>query len=356
MLFEDKTQNNIIIDMKNEVTTDVSTDEGTILDLSLRAAAAEFERAYIQLALIEQNGYANTADREHLILRAKEKGIEPIPASNAVWKAVFNIEIAAGTRFSADEFTYICTGKNESGEYILMCEQAGTAGNVKKGELAPIEYIDGYEEGILTELLDPARDEEETEVFRSRYFAAIRKSHAFGGNRAQYKQILYETGKVGACKIYRAAGKGRRIEIYFLDASYNIPDNTLVSKIQELIDPSGQQGDGMGEAPIYHTVDVYPCEAVSIDIVSDIVLDTDYTWENIAIKIEEELEQYYTGLAKTWENENNVTVRMVKINTVMAGIEGVIDVQGTTINGKQENLLLHKNAIPVRGAICRKGS
>lgn len=149
MAFEDKTQNNIMIDLKAAIEPDTSTEEGTLIDHSFRGAAAEFEKAYIELELIDQNGYAETADREHLILRAKEKGITPYAATNAVWKAEFNTEIAINARFSAGELTYICTEKITQLTYRLMCEQTGTGGNVKQDDLTPIEYIDGYESGEL---------------------------------------------------------------------------------------------------------------------------------------------------------------------------------------------------------------
>ena len=73
MMFEDKTQNNILEDLKKAVNKDISMEEGTLIDHSFRGAAAEFEQAYIELELIDQNGNAETADREHLILRAKER-------------------------------------------------------------------------------------------------------------------------------------------------------------------------------------------------------------------------------------------------------------------------------------------
>ena len=65
MAFEDKTQNNIMIDLKAAIEPDTSTEEGTLIDHSFRGAAAEFEKAYIELELIDQNGYAETADRDN---------------------------------------------------------------------------------------------------------------------------------------------------------------------------------------------------------------------------------------------------------------------------------------------------
>ena len=49
-----------------------------------------------------------------------------------------------------------------------------------------------------------------------------------------------------------------------------------------------------------------------------------------------------------------MTVRILKVNAAIASVEGIVDVQDTALNGKEENLLLDPNAIPVRGVIlCR---
>lgn len=354
MLFEDKTQENIIIDMKAAVDPDTNTEEGTLIDHSFRGAGAEFEQAYIELGLIDQNGYAETADREHLILRAKERGIEPFPASNAVWKAEFNIDIELNTRFSAGELTYICTEKIEAKKYRLMCEQTGTKGNIKQEDLTPIEYIDGFDSGELIELLTPARDDEETEAFRARYISIVAAAQAFGGNRAQYKAMMHEMEGVGACKIYRVTQNEKRIKIYFLDSTYKTPNETLVSDVQEIMDPIGKQGEGEGEATIFHIVDIYPCISETVNIEATITIDTGYVWEELLPSIQEKIDSYYLELAKSWENEEYAIVRILKVNAAIASVEGIVDVQDTALNGAEENLLLDPNAIPVRGVIvCR---
>lgn len=354
MLFDDKTQNNIMIDLKAAIDPDTNAEEGTLVDHSFRGAAAEFEQAYIELGLIDQNGYAETADREHLILRAKERGIEPFPASNAVWKAEFNIDIELNARFSAGELTYICTEKMEPRKYRLMCEQAGAKGNIKQEDLTPIEYIDGFDSGELIELLTPARDDEETEAFRSRYISVVAAAQAFGGNRAQYKAMMHEIEGVGACKIYRVTQNERRIKIYFLDSAYKTPNETLVKDVQEIIDPVGKQGEGEGEAPIGHIVDICPCRSEAVDIETNITIDTGYAWESLFPDVQEKLDAYFLDLAKAWEGGEYITVRVLKINQAIAGVEGIVDVQDTTLNARKENLLLDPNVVPVRGAVtCR---
>lgn len=354
MLFDDKTQNNIMIDLIENISSDMSKEEGTLIDHAFRGAAAEFERAYIGLGLIDKNAYAQTADREHLIMRAKERGIQPFQASKAVWKAKFNVEIPLRARFSSKELTYTCLEKLEEKTYKLMCEQAGTIGNSKKGEITPIEYIEDFETGELIELLSPARDEEETEVFRARYLSIVAAAQAFGGNRTQYKQIMYEIAGVGGCKIYRVTEGERRIKIYFLNSDYQMPKTELVSEIQEKLDPLGKQGEGEGEASIFHIVDVCPCASEIVNIEAEITLDTGYTWDNLLPDIQEKIENYCLELAQTWENESYLTVRILKINAAIASVEGVVDVRGTTLNSKQENIILDPNTIPVRGRIICK--
>lgn len=356
MLFEDKTQNNIMVDLIETVDSDINTDEGTLINHSFRGAAAEFEQAYIGLGIIDQNGYAETADREHLKLRAKEMGITPLVATKAVWKAEFNIDIPINVRFAAGELTYICTEQVASRTYCLMCEQTGIRGNRKQGELNPIEYINGYDTGELTELVSPARDEEETETFRARYLSIVGAAQAFGGNRAQYKKIMYEIDGVGACKICRVTKEIKRIQIYFLNNLYQTPKQTLIADVQEIVDPIGKQGEGEGKAAIFHIVDIYPCASKIVNIAANITIDTGYVWEELLSEIQTKIEGYFIELAKGWENEEFITVRILKVNAAIANVEGIVDVQNTTLNNVEENLLLSQNEIPIKGEILRKKS
>lgn len=354
MLFGDKTQNNIMLDLIAGVDSDISTEEGTLVNHAFRGAAAEFEQAYIGLGIINQNGYAATADREHLILRARERGIIPFSASNAVWKAEFNIDVPINSRFSSKELTYLCTEQIESRTYRLICEQTGTIGNTKKGELLPIDFIEGLEEGVLTELLIPARDEETTEDFRARYLSVVTETQAFGGNRAQYKQAMHEIPGVGACKIYRVTETDKRIKIYFLNSLYQEPGAALVAEVQEMIDPPGKQGEGEGIAAIFHVVDIYPCSSENVNIEADVSMEPGYQWEDVLPEAEKKIDEYFLELAKEWENENCLTVRILRINAAIASVKGVIDVQGTALNGEEKNVMLDPNSVPVRGVLCRK--
>ncbi len=354
MLFEDRTLENILSDLKGTVGSGISTDEGTLIDHAFRGAAAELEKAYIELSLVDQNGYAETADREHLILRAKERGIEPFAASNAIWKASLNAGAGLGVRFSAGELTYICTEVMGDGKCRLMCEQAGARGNIRQEGLAPIEYTEGFESGELEELLVPARDEEGTEDFRARYTSIVAAAQAFGGNRAQYKAMMHGIEGVGACKLYRVTQGDRRIKIYFLDSTYRTPSSELVRDVQETVDPSGKQGEGEGEAAMFHVVDICPCASKTVNIEAEITAGSGQAWEDLLPKAQEKVDGYFLELAKGWEDGGQIVVRVLRVNAAIASIDGIVDVQGTMLNGKSGNLTLDPNEVPVRGEItCR---
>lgn len=69
---------------------------------------------------------------------------------------------------------YAITSKVSDGIYQLTCETSGTEGNKYFGDMIPVDYIAGLETAELIELLIPGEDEEETEVFRERYFSSFK--------------------------------------------------------------------------------------------------------------------------------------------------------------------------------------
>lgn len=398
MLFDDKTQNNIMMDMKKAVASDTGTEEGTLIDHALRGAAAEFEQVYIELGLLEQNGYAETADRNHLILRAQERGIEPFSATNAVWRAEFNIDIELGTRFSAGELTYICTEKLETADYQLMCEQSGTKGNIKQADLIPIEYISGFDSGELTELLIPARDEEETEAFRKRYFDSFNEN-AFGGNRADYLEKVKEISGVGSVKVTRVwnnnlssaamiptesvdiwynqingtldgevkswldnvyhAAKDKKLTVggtvllTVISSDFDVASDVLIQSVQTIIDPEVNAGEGYGLAPIGHVVKVESAKAREIMVKTTLSFNTGYGWENLQNVIEEAVTGYLLELRQEWADSDNVIVRLRQIENRILNISGIVDIQDTLINGFAENLTLGKYEIPIFRGISK---
>ena len=62
---------------------------------------------------------------------------------------------------------------------------------------------------------------------------------------------------------------------------------------------------------------------------------------------------YFIELNKTWEDTGKIglIVRALKVAEAMASVENVIDIQELLLNGSEDNITLHRNTIPVKGAI-----
>lgn len=319
--------------------------------------------------------YGDTASREFLILRCKERGITPDPATNAILRGVFtpeNIDVI-GKRFNIGTMNYVVLREATDGEggYEVQCETPGIIGNQYLGQMIPIEYIDGLETATLTEILIPGEDEEDTEVLRDRYFASFEEK-AFGGNRADYinktnaipgvgstkvtrvwngdispasmipneaVRSWYETGlsslptavQSWITAVYTAAKDlklttGGTVLITILNSNFDVANETLLNLVKETLDPNEYTGEGYGLAPIGHVVNVKSADDIGITVKTTITFDVGYSWSNLQTSIDGVIEDYLLELRKTWADEDHLIVRISQIETRLLGIKGIVDI------------------------------
>ena len=183
-MYENITYEMILQRMLDRVPDKLDKREGSVIWDTHSPTAIELQILYIELDAILREAYGDTASREFLILRCRERGIIPYPKTQAILKGKFmpiDIDVI-GKRFSIGEINYKVTEKISDGEYRVQCETAGVIGNQYLGDMIPIEYIDRLASAELTEVLIPGEEEEETETLRKRYFASFDEK-SFGGNR-----------------------------------------------------------------------------------------------------------------------------------------------------------------------------
>lgn len=333
----------------------LDTREGTSLIYNATAANSI---EVIQMLFTLKNQidlvFADTAPREYLIRRAAERGLKPYEATKARLKGVFNIDVPIGSRFSLDELNYVVVEKIEIGKFVLECETAGSIGNLFLGPIIPIEYIDGLTSAELTDVLIPGEDEEDTEAFRTRYFNSF-DSTAFGGNRKDYKDKVSALQGVGGVRVYRAWNGGGTVKLVIINSQYEKPSQALIESVQEAVDPLSAQGEGVGIAPIDHIVTVFPVGETSIEITLNITYQNGWTWPDIESNVFQTIDNYFKELAKEWaesgDDNSGVVVRISQIETRLLGVDGVIDIANTMLNGAQSNIALDKESIPKRGVV-----
>ena len=397
-MYEDTTYEAILQRMLARVPDRFDKREGSVIWDTHSPTAIELQILYIELDSVLREAYGDTASREFLILRCRERGIHPREATKAVLKGVFvpgSIDVA-GQRFNIGDMNYVVRGKIADGEYQVECETAGKAGNQFFGAMIPMEYIKGLQSAELTGILIPGEDEEGTEELRQRYFSSFREN-AFGGNRADYLEKTNAIPGVGRTKVTRVwnsdvspadmipkegvetwyngikgtlsgdvrhwldsvfqAAKQKKLTIggtvllTIIDSEFGPASETLVEAVQAAIDPEVNAGEGFGLAPIGHVVRVESAAARTVAITTDITFEPGYGWGSLQAPIEDAVAAYLLELRKGWADSSSLVVRISQIDNRILNVPGIIDVQETLVNGARGNLELGEYEIPVLGGV-----
>ena len=208
-MYEEITHELLLERMLDRVPDKFDKREGSVIFDTISPTSLEIQFLYIELDRIINEAYGDTASREFLIKRCKEKGIIPYEATNAILKGEFtpnNLDVT-GKRFNIGSLNYTVLDKIADGEYQVQCETAGKIGSQQLGVMIPIDYIEGLETAELTEILIPGEDEEETEDLRQRYFDSFNEK-SFGGNAQDYLEKVNAIAGVGSTKVTRVWNAG----------------------------------------------------------------------------------------------------------------------------------------------------
>ncbi len=367
---------------------------------TIESTANELAILYIELEYLIKNSYGDTAAREFLILLCRDRGITPEPATHAVLKGVFAPDTinVTGRRFNIGDMNYVVTQQISPGQYQVKCETVGTVGNRHLGQMIPMDYIQGLEISELTEILIPGEDEEDTEVLRQRYFDSFNEQ-AFGGNRADYLTKVKSIEGVGGVKVTRVWNGSARpaemipddaVKVWYESAIKTVPgevatwlstvykasqekkltvggtvlitvinsnfgeaSDVLVDRVQTILDPEENAGEGYGTAPIGHVVNVKSAVPVQIEVRTTLAFDEGYGWNNLRTPITAAVEEYLLELRQAWAESSSLVVRISQIESRILAVKGVVDIADTQLNGGHENVTLDMYEIPVIGGVGR---
>ena len=236
----------------SQVPNTVDKRQGSIIYDALAPACYRLADFYNTLRNVYKDTFAETATGESLDYRVAEQGITRHSATYAIKKAYFAsaaeqpMAVPLGARFSTisdmNPITYAVisayaeNGVVQPGYYQLQCEVSGIEGNEYSGTLTNITYVQGLASATMSELINPARDEETDDELRTRYFERVNQK-PFSGNIAQYDQELKEISGVGDVQIYPVWNGGGTVKLSIVDSEYNKCSNEFVTIVQNLIDP-----------------------------------------------------------------------------------------------------------------------
>lgn len=367
-LYDDRTYENLMTEMRNDLSDDVDQQEGSLIDLSLGKQATRLEEAYENLDYVYENMFVDTQDREHLIESGAEAGLPIREGTQAVVYATVNCELEVGTEITAidSEYNYEVTeyvGRidhdtvDDDGEdvtlsyyqYELTAEDVGVEPGSYTGDIEPIEFVDDFEEGWITGLKTAGTNEEDTEDYRERRLQWF-QTKPCAGNRAYYKETVHTLDNVGAVKMKRRQAGSSYVDLYILDADYNPASGTIVAAVKDAVDPSAYSGEGYGLAPIGHSVSVAAASTKTINVAMTLTLETGLVYADVKDAVEAACAAYLKELRQEWEDESSLIVRLSGFDTKILAIEGVHDV-AVTLNGSAANVSLTEFEVPILGTV-----
>ncbi|WP_281885698.1 baseplate J/gp47 family protein [Paenibacillus sp. YYML68] len=356
-MYEHQTYEAILQRMLGRVPDDVDKREGSIIYDALAPAAAELAQVYIELDTVLKLSFADTSSGEYLDRRVSESGVYRESATFAKRKGLFYdsqnnlLDIPLGSRFAIGQLHYIAEERLAAvGEYVMVCESAGTVGNQQFGVLTPVEYIDDLVRAELTDVLVPGEDEESDESLRQRYVDALQEQ-PFGGNAADYRQKIGAISGVGGVKVLRAWAGGGTVKCIIIGADYNSPTQSLIDTVQQKVDPLTNPGEGLGLAPMGHIVTVEGTADHVVNVTTTLTLATGVTIGQVEADVRAVIEAYLLALRQSWEDAEYLVVRTSQIEARILTVLGIADISGTMLNGSSANVTLDSHRIPKLGTV-----
>ena len=353
-MYEDKTYKSILADTKSDIGDEVIKVEGSLVHNALSALAYEIEKLYIQLDYIVEQSHAGTADLEHLEMIALDRGILRKEATNAYVKAEFNVAVPIGSRYSLKGYNYRAVEviNDTLHQYKMIVEETGAGPNDLRGDLIPIDFTEGLESAKVTELLVAGDDDESKESLYKRYIESF-TSQSFAGNIAAYKEKFASVQGIGGSKIYPTWQGAGTVKAVLISSDYTAVSDYLIGQIRAEAVPA--KGSGYGWAPIGHNLTIESVKEVVISVSTQITYAAGYSSSNLSEKIKEKIKEYLKGIAEAWKEGDEHTEAIVyisRLESAILDVQGVLDVNNTSLNKNGSNLTLQSDEIPKLGEVA----
>lgn len=341
--------------MLDEVPETIDTRQGSVIYDAMAPAATTLAEQSLQLADTVKQVYTSTAEGESLDWHATDKGTTRQPATVAQVMASFvdsegnpvrNVELE--DRFASvedDPIFYVTTKVNGDGTAVLAAESVGSGPNGYLGQILPVTPNDALSWAEITEVSVPARDDEDDDHLRARLLSP-NSYIAYGGNVADYADMLAKITSVGAGQIYPAWAGGGTVKLVILDNDLLPASQELVRQVQNEIDPD-QEAGGYGLAPIDHEVTVLAPEVLKIDIASTVSVSSSETLGTVTEKIKASISDFFGVLRSQWNILDGrtgrgyfMTVYRSQLLAQIMKVDGVVNASLPVLNGKEADVVL----------------
>lgn len=361
--------------MLDRVPETTDQREGSIIYDALAPAASVMAEQALQMATIVRQTYTATAIGEFLDPRAIEHGTTRQTATATQALAKFTdsggqpvTSVHVGDQFASlgdEPIFYHVQAINADLTGVLVADVVGTGPNSYRGQVLPVTPNDSLSWAEIIDVPVPARDAETDDHLRERLLSPD-AYNAYGGNVADYQEMLSKIEDVGAGQIYPAWQGGGTVKLVIVNNDLRAASATLIKSVKETIDPSDASGEGYGLAPIGHQVTVVAPIELAIDIATTVEVDSQITVATVQRQIESGIADYFKQRRTDWDNVDKTTGRGYKLTiyraqilTEIMKVAGVVNASLPRLNASDSDVVMVFNndvsQLPVVGTVTLNG-
>lgn len=346
--------------LADERFADMDTREGSVIYNALAPVCLELAEAYVKMDLLEKQTFLLTATGSNLDKRVYDYGLSRKLGSYALRVAEFkqykiktdgsyylddngerilvDMDIDIGVRFAvpSSSSTYEYIGKID-GNYILKCEQAGTAGNSHIGTIIPLTPVNGLIEAKITSTYQYGDDDETDVELRDRAINSLNYA-SFGGNISDYVEKTNAIDGVGSTKVFPAWQYNGSVLLSIVSPEYDPVSDEFVKLVKEQLDPDDHTGQGVGTAPIGHYVTVTTPVKKSVDVEMTLELESTSTLDNIKESVESKLEEYFLSVRRQFAQDVNLTLYRARVIEAVLTISSILNVKDVKFNDAEKDI------------------
>lgn len=372
-LFEERTEEALLDEALAAAPEDIDTREGSVYYDSIAGTVQHEAELFADAALIAEQSSFKTATGEFLDLLADNLYIARLQrekAQTATYKLnltaasgalLEELDIEDGDRYIVNEL-YFLLRIDDNDSYYLEAEEGGTDfNNITAGTMAvPVETVDYLESATVGLQIRPGIEEESDDDFRARIQEAL-SAPTENANKQQYKTWCEDIEGVGTATIYPLFAGPNTVKAVLVDSNNQPCTAEIVAKVQEYIDPITRNttvtvdgveiviGDGIGEGKAPLGAHFLAVSAVNFNITVKIVnlsYVSESESETIINKIRRQIESYFSMLTKNSNGTESIEVKLVKVSSLIASVDGVDDFDTVLLNNNENNITVPAGEIP----------
>jgi uncharacterized phage protein gp47/JayE len=305
--------------------------------------AVELEAPYDKLEKILNNGFAATAEGEHLELKCAEQALTRKPATFAAGTVTLSGDVGAnisvGNKVSSDTITFSVMENavltDGSADVAVLCDIAGSVGNLPVAAISNFPVtLSGITGVTNAQPTTGGYNAESDDDLRRRYFEKV-SAPATSANKYHYILWAKKVTGVGDARVVPLWNGAGTVKVIIIDANRQPAAAELLAATAAYIEEN---------RPIGAEVTVISAKPVYINI--SVTINKRDTLTDTLAEVRAALNEYIKSVAFV-----NSHISVAHIGGTILGCGNVADYKKLRVNGGHRNIPVGSDEVAVLGEV-----